>query len=187
MVTLQHHKTGIAAVALAALFATSGAFAAGTMSKADMSAAKDRISADYKAEKAACAKFTGNEKDVCMERAKGKENVARAELTFNDTGKESDANKLAVTKADASYAVAKELCDDKAGNGKDLCVTEAKSTHTKALADAKLSKKVGAAQKDSAEDKRDADYKVAVEKCDSLAGEAKASCVGMAKARFKKS
>ena len=187
MVTLQHHKTGIAAVALAALFATSGAFAAGTMSKADMSAAKDRISADYKAEKAACAKFTGNEKDVCMERAKGKEKVARAELTFNDTGKESDANKLAVTKADASYAVAKELCDDKAGNGKDLCVTEAKSTHTKALADAKLSKKVGAAQKDSAEDKRDADYKVAVEKCDSLAGEAKASCVGMAKARFKKS
>ena len=187
MDTLQHHKTGIAAVALAALFATSGAFAAGTMSKADMSAAKDRISADYKAEKAACAKFTGNEKDVCMERAKGKEKVARAELTFNDTGKESDANKLAVTKADASYAVAKELCDDKAGNGKDLCVTEAKSTHTKALADAKLSKKVGAAQKDSAEDKRDADYKVAVEKCDSLAGEAKASCVGMAKARFKKS
>ena len=187
MITLQQHKNGIAAVALAALFAASGAFAAGTMSKADMSAAKDRISADYKAEKSACARFSGNEKDVCMERAKGKEKVARAELAFNDTGKESDANKLAVAHADASYAVAKEMCDDKAGNVKDVCVTEAKSAHTKALADAKLSKKVGEAKKDSAEDKRDADYKVAVEKCESLAGEAKTSCVGMAKARFNKS
>ncbi|MEO8058028.1 MAG: hypothetical protein ABI671_06855 [Burkholderiales bacterium] len=184
---LQNRKTGLAAVALAALFATSGAFAAGTMSKADMSAAKDRISADYKVDKTACAKFSGNEKDVCMERAKGKEKVASAELTFNDTGKDSDANKLAVAKADASYAVAKEMCDDKAGNVKDVCVTEAKSTHTKALADAKLSKKIGEAQKDSAEDKREADYKLAVEKCDSLAGESKASCVSTAKARFNKS
>ena len=187
MTTFQSCKTGIAAAAIAALFATTGAFAASSMSKADMSAAKDRISADYKAEKSMCAKFSGNEKDVCMEQAKGKEKVARAELTFNDTGKARDANKLAVAKADASYAVAKEMCDDKAGNVKDVCVTEAKATHTKALAEAKLDKKIVAAVKDSAEDKRDADYKLAAEKCDSLAGDAKASCVSAAKARFNKS
>ncbi len=186
MITLQHCKTGIATTALAALFATTSAFAAGTMSRAEMTAAKDRISADYKAEKSMCAKFSGNEKDVCMEQAKGKEKVARAELNFNDTGKDSDANKLAVAKADSTYAVAKEMCDDKSGNVKDVCMTEAKATHTKALADAKLSKKVGEAKKDSVEDKRDADYKVAHEKCESLAGEAKTACVNAAKARFNK-
>lgn len=184
MITLQHCKTGVAAAALA-LFATTGALA-GTMSKADMTSAKDRISADYKAEKSMCAKFSANEKDVCMEQVKGKEKVARAELTYKDTGIAKDANKLAVAKADASYAVAKEMCDDKAGNVKDVCVTEAKSIHTKALAEAKLDKKIGAAVKDSAEDKRDADYKLAAEKCDSLAGEPKAACVSAAKARFNK-
>ncbi len=187
MSTLQHRHIGIAAIAFAAMFSASGAFATSTMSKGDMSAAKDHINADYKAEKAACAAFAGNEKDVCMERAKAKEKVARAELTFKDTGKESDANKLAVVKADTAYAVAKEMCDDKSGNVKDVCVAEAKSVHTKARADAKLSKKVDAAKKDSAEDKSEADYKVALEKCDILAGDAKASCVGTAKARFKKS
>jgi len=66
-------------------------------------------------------------------------------------------------------------------------VTEAKATHTKALSEAKMDKKIVSAVKDTAEDKRDADYKVAAEKCDSLAGEAKASCVSAAKARFNKS
>ncbi|MDP3820586.1 MAG: hypothetical protein Q8R33_03845 [Burkholderiales bacterium] len=186
MITLQHCKTGIATAALA-LFATTGAFAAGMLSKTDMASAKDRIAADYKAEKAMCDKFSSNEKDVCMEQAKGKEKVARAELTWKDTGLAKDANKLAVAKADSTYEVAKEMCDDKAGNVKDVCVTEAKSVHSKALAEAKLDKKIGAAVKDSAEDKRDADYKLAAEKCDSLAGEAKASCVSAAKARFNKS
>ena len=173
------------ALAIAALCAASGAFAA-TMSRADYTAAKDRIAADYKADKAACASFSANEKDVCQEKAKGNEKVARAELEHGYSGKPADAIKVSVAKADATYAVAKEMCDDKAGNAKDVCVTEAKATHTKALADAKMTEKVGAAKKDAAEDKRDADYKVAVEKCESLAGDAKSACVGAAKARFNK-
>ena len=187
MITLQHCKTALATASIAALFAASGAFAATTMSKADHATAKERISAEYKTDKAACAKFSGNEKDVCQEQAKGKEKVARAELTYNDSGKMSDANKLAVVKADTAYSVAKEMCEDKAGNVKGVCKTEAKATHTKALADAKLTEKVGDAKKDAVDDKRDADYKVAAEKCDSLAGDAKAACVSAAKARFNKS
>ena len=48
-------------------------------------------------------------------------------------------------------------------------------------------KKTADAKQDAAEDKRDADYKVAVEKCDALAGAAKDACVRDAKARFGKS
>ena len=172
---------------MAVLFCLSGgAFAAG-MSHADYSAKKDQISADYKADKAACDKLTGNSKDVCVEKAKGKEAVAKAELEYAYTGKDSDAIKVAEKKADADYAVAKEMCDDKKGNDKDVCVQQAKTNHTKALADAKMNKKVGSAEKDAAQDKRDADYKLAVEKCDSLSGDAKSSCVKDAKARFGKS
>ena len=43
------------------------------------------------------------------------------------------------------------------------------------------------ARKDASTDKRDADYAVAIEKCDALAGTAKDACVGNAKAQFGKS
>ena len=91
-----------------------------------------------------------------------------------------------MAKSDATYAVAKEMYDDKGGNDKNVCVTDAKAAHTKALADAKMNKKVGAAKMDAAEDKRDANYKVATEKCDSLAGNAKSACVSAAKTRYHK-
>jgi hypothetical protein len=183
MITLRHCQT---AVAIAALFAASGAFAT-TMTKADVAATKDRITATFKADKAACATSSGNAKDICIEQADGKEKIARAELEYNRTGKADDAHKLAIAKADSAYSIAKEMCDEKAGHAKDVCTTEAKATHTKALADAKLTEKVGDAKKDAAVDKRDADYKVAAEKCGSLAGDAKAACISAAKAQYGKS
>ncbi len=183
MITLQNCKTGIA---VAAMFAASGAFAAAG-NKTDYDAAKGRISAEYKADKTACDAYKDNKKDICTEQAKAKENVAKAEAEYNYTGKQTDSNNIAVVKADGDYAVAKEMCDDKGANDKDVCKTEAKAAHTKAIADAKMSKKVGEARKDAAEDKRDADYKVANEKCDALAGDAKSACVSAAKVKFNKS
>ena len=61
-----------------------------------------------------------------------------------------------------------------------------KAVEKKALADAKMNKEIGEAKKDAATEKVDADYKVAIEKCDALAGDAKASCVAAAKAKFGK-
>jgi hypothetical protein len=160
---------------------------AGLASKSDYQAGKTRIGADYKAEKAACSALSGNSKDVCVEEAKAHEKVALAELEFAHTGSTKDSNKLIVAKAESAYAVAKEKCDDKAGNDKDVCVKEAKAIETKALADVKLGKKIDAAVKDDVQTKRDADYKVSIEKCDSMAGDAKTSCVATAKASFGKS
>ncbi len=121
-----------------------------------------------------------------MEEAKAKEKVARAELEYAYTGKASDQTKILETKAKTTYDVAKEKCDDQTGNAKDVCVKEAKAAETKALADAKMSKEVGAAKKDDTQAKTDADYKVATEKCDALAGDAKTSCITSAKAKFGK-
>ena len=79
--------------------------------------------------------------------------------------------------AEADYKVAKERCDDKAGNEKDICVKEAKAAMTKVQADAKAAQKGTEAKMDASKDKLDADYKVAAEKCDAMAGDAKSSCV----------
>lgn len=169
----------------AALLTSSAAFAT-TMSRTEYSAAKSPISATYKTEKAACGKFSGNQKDICKLQAEGKKKIAMADLEYQYTGKREDGIKVSVAKSDAGFAVAKEMCDDKAGNAKDVCVQEAKAAHTKSLANAKLASKVGEAQQDAVADKRDADYKVAIEKCDGLGGDAKSACVSSAKASFGK-
>jgi hypothetical protein len=175
------------ATLLAALLLALPVAHAQVMSKVDYKASKARISADYKSGKAACANLAGNTKDICVQEAKAKEKVALADLEFSYTGKDADRNKALVAKADGAYSVAKEKCDDQKGNAKDVCVKEAKSAHVSALADAKMGKEIGQARKDATADKVDAEYKVALEKCDALAGDAKSACVSAAKAKSGKS
>ncbi len=176
-------NTGRTGLAFAALLACSSTFAA-PLSNTEFNAAKERIEVDLKAERTACDSSSGNARDICQQRAKGKEKIARAELDYRQSGKASDADNVNVATADAAYAVSRETCDDKAGQAKDVCVTEAKTVHTKALADAKLQRQVGAARTDAVDDKRDADRKLADEKCEALAGDPKATCMAESKARF---
>ena len=49
-----------------------------------------------------------------------------------------------------------------------------------------MNKTVAAARTDAKEDKTDANYKVAVEKCDAMSGDPKTACVNAAKARYNK-
>ncbi len=174
-----------ASLIVAALLSFSVAQAA-TLPKADYKAEKTRISAEYKVDKAACAPMKDNAKDVCVEEAKAKEKVARAELEYSYTGKAADQTKVLEAKAKSAYAVAKEKCDDLAGNPKDVCVKEAKAVEVKAMADAKMGKQIGEAKGEATDDKMDANYKVAIEKCDALTGDAKTNCVSTAKAKFGK-
>ncbi len=51
-----------------------------SMTKTDYTAGKDKISAEYKAAKLACASLSANAKDICVAEAKGTEKVASAEL-----------------------------------------------------------------------------------------------------------
>ena len=86
----------------------------------------------------------------------------------------------------AGYKADRAACDAQSGNAKDVCVQEAKAVEVKALADAKMGKEIRDARQDAATEKLDADYKVTIEKCDALAGDAKTNCVAAAKARFGK-
>jgi len=166
--------------------AASSSFSA-TMTKPEYSTAKTQISTDYKTDRAACDKNSGNDRDICTEKAKAKEKVAKAELEYNYSGKARDAKRLAMVKGDTTYSVAKEMCDAKTGNDKDVCVKEAKAAHTKATVDAKMNKDISDTRKSATDDKRDAEYNVATQKCESLTGDAKAVCVTQAKTKFGKS
>jgi hypothetical protein len=163
-----------------------GAVQAATMTRADHSAAEERIEATYKTERSACDALKSNAKDVCVQQAKAKEKVAKADLQARYSGKPSDQDKLRKVKADTAYDVAKEMCDDKAGNAKDVCIKEAKAVQVKSLADTKMNESVREAVTDDVKAKMDADYKVAVEKCDALAGDAKSACVTQAKTQYGK-
>jgi chromosome segregation ATPase len=191
--------------AIAALVAALGAGSVGTafaakdlMTRDAYKAEKDRIEAEYKAAKEACNKLSGNAEDVCKAEARGNQRIAEADLDAKNSGTAKARAEARNARAEAAYAVAKEKCDDLAGNPKDVCVKEAKAAQTKAKADAKADRKVAdarkdadertaEARKDAAEAKRDADYRVAVERCDRMAGDAKDACVKDAKARFGKS
>jgi cytoskeletal protein RodZ len=156
------------------------------MTSQQYSAAKDNANAAYKSAKAQCDSMSGNAKDVCVAEAKAnlKKAKANAEAEYKNTDKARRDAKIDAAEAD--YDVAKAKCDAKNGNDKDVCVKEAKAVETKAKADAKANEKVAAAKEDAREDKMNADYKVAVEKCDAMSGAAKDSCVSEAKARYRK-
>jgi hypothetical protein len=152
----------------------------------------------YKVDEDACATRSGNAKDICLAEAKGKERIAKAdaEAAYKNTPKmREDAR---VTRAEATFDVAKQKCDELSGNSKDVCVKEADAALVRAKADAKVDRvaadsrqdaamKQADARKEASSDKTDADYKVAIEKCDALAGSAKAACVTDAKAQYNRS
>lgn len=195
-------------IAVAVGFMFSAGAMAQNMSKHDYKAGLEQADSEYKSNKENCKSLSGNAGDICVAEAKGKEKIAKANLeaSYKNTKKAHyDAH---AAKAEADYSVAKEKCDDLAGNDKDVCVKEAKAAKITAKADAKARMKTSKAfsnakeesnearaeakeksadaQHDATVDKRNAEYAVAKEKCDALAGNAKDNCVNKAKAHYGK-
>jgi hypothetical protein len=100
-------------------------------------AEEDRIEADYKADKAKCGSMKGNEKEACEADAKGKENVAKAELRAKYDPSPANERKVAEAKAEHEYKVAKEKCDAAKGKEESACEKEAKAKYERAKADIK--------------------------------------------------
>ena len=165
-----------------ALVCAVGANAAGD--KAVYEKAKASGKSTYEAATKQCDAMKGNAKDVCIAEAKAARTKTEeeAQAAYQGTPK---ARAHAVEEiAEANYKVAKQRCDDRTGNDKDVCIKVAKAELTRAKADAKANRKSVEAHQDAAKDKREADYKVAAEKCEALSGDAKSACVKDAKAKY---
>src|SRR5262245_52062827 len=129
-------KIQLISLAVAMAFSV-GAQAQSTSKRQVKNADEDRIEAEYKAAREKCDPMQGNAKDVCQKEAKAKENVAKAELKAKTDPTPANQRKVHEAKADGDYDVAKEKCDDKKGNDKDVCQKDAKAAHERAKADIK--------------------------------------------------
>jgi len=202
------NKFNLNVIALVISLTFSAGVIAQNMSKTDYKANKDKIVAEYNTAKGTCSSFSGNQKDICVAEAKGKENVAKAELEASYKPSRKNHYNVRIATADAVHSVAKERCDDMAGNAKDVCVKEANAAYVTAKADAKVQVKTSDAnakanektasahsdakvtaadaRKDAVADKSDAQYAVEKEKCDKFAGGVKDNCLAQAKTNFGK-
>jgi hypothetical protein len=161
--------------------------AATSEAKASYAAARDNAGAEYKIAREKCNAISGNPKNVCVKEAQAARTRTKseAEAQYKSTPRARASARTAIANAEYEVAIAK--CDSQTGNEKDVCIKEAKAAKIAFIADAKADKKVVTARADARDDKRDANYKVAIERCDALAGPSKLSCVDSAKALYGKS
>ena len=137
--TVNKFTNNIMAIAIGLAF-SAGAMAQ-AMSKDEYKFARNRVAAEYKSGKAACAALAGNAKDVCRLQASGKEKVSKAALDWQFKPSVNASYKVSIARAGADYSVAREKCDDAAGNVKDVCIKQAKAAAVAARADAGVRKK----------------------------------------------
>jgi len=189
------NKLKITALSAAIGLAMSASAMGAGISEAQYKSAGQSISARHTADQATCEALAGNRKDVCNAEANGRENVAKAELELSYGDSDKNRYDARIAKADAAYSIANEKCDDLAGNAQDVCRKQAQSAQVAAKAEAEQAQKTTdanataseatkAADKQAALEKRNAAYAVAKEKCDSLANDAKVTCIQEAKARY---
>jgi len=173
------------------------AAASAPLTKDSYAEARKSADAQYKVDREVCSSRSGNAKDICVAEAKGRNDIARAEaaVAYEDTP--ATRENLRVARARATHDVALEKCDDLAGNPKEVCIKEAKAALVRAKADARVDRVAGDVRtgatprvrdvaKEAEAEKRDADFRVAIEKCDAFAGPAKEACVGNAKLQYGK-
>ncbi|AMP01236.1 hypothetical protein CAter282_3444 [Collimonas arenae] len=145
--------------------------------KATYKAVEDAAEATYKADLAKCDGLSGNGKDVCVEQAKATREHATqdAKAAYKKTPKAlASARK---EEAEADYAVAREKCNALAGNVKDVCVKKAKADEANAVTDARAKQEMSQSKAAVRDERAEERYKVALAKCDSLAGPSKEACV----------
>ena len=166
----------------ASLGLSSHLYAAQSNADIELKNAKMKAELDYKAADEKCNALKDNPKDICVAQAKAaRVHPEQSALVHskNTLSNRTDANKKI---AEAEYEVDKAKCKAQVGNAQDVCIKEAMSTKVQIIAKATADKKIIEARKDEAEDKNNAEYKVAIEKCDAMTGSAKDNCVAKVKA-----
>jgi len=189
-------KTSLMAFAVAAALGYSSIGVA-ALSKDERKAEEERISTAHKTAANQCDSLKGNAKDICVAEADGVKKIATADLEAREKGTVKAQTAARIARVEADYAVAKERCDDLAGNVKDVCVMDAKAALARGKADAKMEResreanraageRIADAQQAASRETAQAEYKAARERCDRYAGDAKDRCVSDAKAHFVK-
>ena len=110
---------------------------ASTKIAADYANVRARMSGDFKSSVAECLVLPASTRDICVEQALAKDRLARAQLDETGAGNPAARKLVRVAEADLAYVVARKLCDDKAGQNRQLCLNSAAAARTRALLNAK--------------------------------------------------
>jgi hypothetical protein len=127
---------GIAMAVIAFTFACAPAMGA-DMSWKDYREAKKRITAEYSAERQKCGAGYGHAYELCLARAHGGRDVAKAELEAEYKPSPRHYYDAAIARAKSGYTIAKKECEDKSGQERKACTNEAKIAYDRATAEAK--------------------------------------------------
>lgn len=122
-------------MALASLCAAATVLA---MSDEEIRAETNRIAAQYSTAMAHCQTLQGNDKQVCVEDAKGSQRVAQAERDAKLLGDADHNYQVRIARADADYRVAKERCNEMRGDAVGICKIDAQAAYLKAQQDAQV-------------------------------------------------
>lgn len=122
-------------LALASLCAAATVMA---MSDEEIRAETNRIAAQYSTAMAHCQTLQGNDKQVCVEDAKGSQRVAQAERDAKLLGDADHNYQVRIARADADYRVAKERCNEMRGDAVGICKIDAQAAYLKAQQDAQV-------------------------------------------------
>ena len=108
-----------------------------TMSKAAHARALRNADLQYRADEATCGRQSGIVRFVCMEEAKGRVTVwkAQADAAFKNTPKAYENWRIATANAD--YRIASAKCNDVVGPPRETCLAQAKAAFARAIVEAK--------------------------------------------------
>lgn len=153
-------------------------------SKEQYALAKANAQSVYKAARAQCDSLAGNPKDICVAQATAQRVRAEEDATAQYKNTLEAYTRARMRIATANYNLDRARCGAVAGNARDVCLGQAKATRIAAEADARADRKAIEAREDARDEKRTAQYKVALEKCDAFAGTVKDNCVSAAKSAY---
>lgn len=166
----------------------------GEISKDEYKTQRGRIQDRYASNKDRCANLEGHARDLCKVQARAEYDIARAELRARYEPSPAHQEKAELAKAEASYRLAHEKCGDLDGSAKKVCEEDARASWTAARAEARANRKAGekgpnaeqtlAAREKARETATQARYDAERERCRTLPGDGKATCLADAKKHF---
>jgi hypothetical protein len=148
--------------------------------------AMDTAEAGYDATKARCDAMAGVPHEICVADARA------ARIRIEEEATAAHKNTLAAyTQARMRIAAAfherdKTRCGAVVGNDREVCLAQAKATLVAIQADARADRKSIEARLDANDAKIEAEYRVALQKCDAFAGAVKDGCISTARTAFGK-
>lgn len=140
----------------------------------------------YDAAKARCDALAGIPHEICVADAR----AVRVRIE-EEAGAAYKNTLAAYTQARMRIATAyferdTTRCRAAVGNDRDVCQRQAKATLVATQADARADRKAIEARLDAQDAKIDAEYRVALQKCDAYAGDVKEGCLSTARTTYGK-